>query len=118
MLFQVGSVIICYHSSKFTCKVLIQITGFALPLNLTTPFLLLLMSLVGKNRENDPCYMTLVLPKEIFWESRNHSNERFITSEFWINYQTLLWLGWWVAQFWITIHLWTPKQERLAKSEK
>lgn len=121
MFFQIGSVIICYHSTKFTCKVLIQITGFALPINLATPVLLFLISLVCRNRENDPCYMTSVLPKEVFWEFKSdttNNNYEFMVSGFWTNIRTLLWLGWWTAQFWITIHLWTPKQERLVKSEK
>lgn len=119
MIIQISSVIVCYHSSKFACKVLMQLTGFAFPLNLTSPVLFLLMSIVSKNRQKDPCFMTSILSKEIFWQSEILSiDDELLTTEFWTNMQTLMWMSWWIAQFWITIHLWTPKHERLATSEK
>lgn len=118
-LFQAACVILCYHSSKFACKVVMQRAGFALPLHLTVPVLLALMSIGVERRSIDPCYMTAFLPKEVFWQFDNQNVEPAIwRRDFWMAWKTWIWLGWWIAQFWITIHLWGPKHERLARSEK
>ncbi|VDL76918.1 unnamed protein product [Nippostrongylus brasiliensis] len=82
-LVQVAAVFLCYHSSKFACKVMMQRLGFALPMALAVPTTVLVLSTTCTFRSADSCHMTGALTK-----------------------------------CWITVHLWTPKHERLARSEK
>lgn len=53
--------------------------------------------------------------QELFWKcfSSYSSFTVFLSSP-----QTWIWLSWFISQCWITVHLWTPKHERLARSEK
>ncbi|EYC16675.1 hypothetical protein Y032_0033g2779 [Ancylostoma ceylanicum] len=115
VLVQVSAVFLCYHSSKFACKVMMQRLGFALPMALAVPVTVLVLSTTCTFRSEDSCHMTNALTKELFWKcfSSYSSFKVFISSP-----QTWIWLGWFISQCWITVHLWTPEHERLARSEK
>ncbi|VDM44372.1 unnamed protein product [Toxocara canis] len=115
VLVQVAAVVLCYHSSKFACKVMIQRIGFALPMFLAVPTTALLLSSVCTQRQSDSCYMTSLLSKELFWRCHGRS---YSFSDFLLSPQTWIWFCWLISQFWITIHLWMPQHERLAKTEK
>jgi hypothetical protein len=58
------------------------------------------------------------LVQEVFWQCHDGQQFDFLSKEYWTDIQTLIWLGWWVAQLWVTIHLWFPAHERLANAEK
>ncbi|CAI5440716.1 unnamed protein product [Caenorhabditis angaria] len=115
VMLQVGSVFVCYHSSKFACKVMMQRMGFALPMTLSVPVTVLLLSTMCKMRTKDPCHLTNVLTVELFWQCDGAYSS---FGDFLLSPQTWIWLCWLASQVWINIHLWTPKHERLAKSEK
>ncbi|VDO40632.1 unnamed protein product [Haemonchus placei] len=114
-LVQVSAVFLCYHSSKFACKVMMQRLGFALPMALAVPTTVFVLSTTCTFRSVDSCHMTSTLTKELFWKcfSSYSSFTVFLSSP-----QTWIWLSWFISQCWITVHLWTPKHERLARSEK
>lgn len=116
-LVQIGSVIICYHSSKFACKVMMQRMGFALPIALTVPVTVFFLATTCERRQSDACHMTSILTKELFWQCKAHPSGVYSWG-FWSEPQTWIWLAWLASQLWITVHLWTPKHERLARSEK
>ncbi|KAK0393708.1 hypothetical protein QR680_000363 [Steinernema hermaphroditum] len=116
-LIQIISVIICYHSSKFACKVMMQRCGFALPISLAVPLTVFVLSTMCAKRASNTCHMTSILTKELFWKCPAGSADDWL-SDFWTSPQTWIWLTWLASQFWITIHLWIPKHERLARSEK
>lgn len=61
VIFQFGAVFVCYHSSKFACKVMMQRMGFALPMALSVPVTVLLLSTNCRMRQKDSCYGTNVL---------------------------------------------------------
>lgn len=112
---QVGAVFVCYHSSKFACKVMMQRMGFALPMALSVPVTVLFLSTNCAMRAKDPCHFTNFLTVELFWQC----NDTYSTiGDFLLKPQTWIWLCWLASQFWTTIHLWNPEHERLAKSEK
>ncbi|CAI4232245.1 unnamed protein product [Auanema sp. JU1783] len=115
VLVQVSAVFICYHSSNFACKVMMQRMGFALPMALSVPATVLVLSSTCSLRNDEPCHMTNALTKELFWKCFSNYNS---LSDFILSPQTWIWLTWLGSQIWITIHLWTPKHERLARSEK
>ncbi|PAV79546.1 hypothetical protein WR25_20899 isoform B [Diploscapter pachys] len=115
VIVQFCAVFVCYHSSKFACKVMMQRMGFALPVALSVPATIFLLSNSCYLRMKNPCYLTGFLTVELFWTC---DNSPFSISDFLLSPQTWIWLSWLISQFWITIHLWNPKHERLAKSEK
>ncbi|GMR34332.1 hypothetical protein PMAYCL1PPCAC_04527, partial [Pristionchus mayeri] len=106
---------VCLASSKFACKVLMQRSGFALPMLLCGPVAVIILASSCSMRERDSCYLTSTLTKELFWRCGDFTNSplRLLAYS-----QTWMWLGWLLSQVWVTFHLWTPGQERLARSEK
>uniref|UniRef100_A0A914UJB2 chitin synthase n=1 Tax=Plectus sambesii TaxID=2011161 RepID=A0A914UJB2_9BILA len=94
---------------------MMQRMGFALPMALSVPFTVMALSSFCSQRVGDPCYMAQSMPYELFW--RCYTN--FIDfGDFLTSPQTWIWLSWLVSQLWVTVHLWRPKHERLARSEK
>ncbi|KHJ90322.1 hypothetical protein OESDEN_09836 [Oesophagostomum dentatum] len=65
VLVQVTAVFLCYHSSKFACKVMMQRLGFALPMALAVPTAVLVLSTTCTFRSVDSCYMTNALTKQL-----------------------------------------------------
>lgn len=94
---------------------MMQRLGFALPIALSVPGTVLFLSSVCSFRVIDSCHMTNFLTKELFWRC---SGSYVSFRSFAFTPQTWIWLTWLISQVWITIHLWTPKHERLARSEK
>ena len=94
-----------------------QRMGFALPIALTVPVTVFFLATTCEKRKSDACHMTSILTKELFWKCKDDPVSPF-NWEFWIEPQTWIWLAWLASQIWITVHLWTPKHERLARSEK
>ncbi|PIO61082.1 hypothetical protein TELCIR_17404 [Teladorsagia circumcincta] len=82
---------------------------------LAVPTTVFVLSTTCTFRSADSCHMTNTLTKELFWKcfSSYSSFTVFLSSP-----QTWIWLSWFISQCWITVHLWTPKHERLARSEK
>ncbi|KAK3873993.1 hypothetical protein Pcinc_021038 [Petrolisthes cinctipes] len=112
-LVQVLTAWVCYIFGKFACKICIQGFSFAFPINLTIPVSVsVLISMCGV-RINNVCAL-IVMPTYLFWECKNYDIlDGFLTDEFaWV------WLFWILSQIWITFHLWMPKHERLASTEK
>ncbi|KAK6009448.1 hypothetical protein OSTOST_25616, partial [Ostertagia ostertagi] len=62
-LVQVSAVFLCYHSSKFACKVMMQRLGFALPMALAVPTTVFVLSTTCTFRSADSCHMTNTLTK-------------------------------------------------------
>lgn len=82
-------------------------------MNLTIPVLISLLIAACGIRNNDPCvFHDTGLPDYLFYESPNAFID-FVSKQYgWI------WLLWLLSQTWITLHIWTPKCERLAATEK
>uniref|UniRef100_A0A915Q6U5 chitin synthase n=1 Tax=Setaria digitata TaxID=48799 RepID=A0A915Q6U5_9BILA len=126
VLVQAVAVILTYHTSKFACKVMLQRTCFALPVALSVPVTVALLFTTCKKRHYDPCHSTNYLPKsnqfcnipqELFWRCDTVNNLSSLP-EFFLSSWTQIWLAILMVQLWITIHLWRPRQERLAKTAK
>lgn len=106
---------VCLASSKFACKVLMQRSGFALPMLLCGPVAVIILASSCSLRAADSCYLTSTMSKELFWRCGDFTKSplRLLAYS-----QTWMWLGWLLSQVWVTFHLWTPGQERLARAEK
>ncbi|XP_014616657.1 PREDICTED: uncharacterized protein LOC106793893 [Polistes canadensis] len=114
LLLQIFSAYFVYIFGKFACKILIQGFSYAFPVNLTIPVTISLLIAACGLRNSNPCFFHGIIPDYLFYESpRLYFLNDFITQQYgWV------WLLWLLSQTWITLHIWTPKCERLAATEK
>ncbi|XP_071550893.1 chitin synthase chs-2 isoform X4 [Panulirus ornatus] len=112
-LIQVLTAWLCYIFGKFACKICIQGFSFAFPVNLTIPVSISLLITACGLRFDTACSFS-VIPEYLFWECKNGD----ILNDFLNNDYAWVWLFWLLSQTWITLHIWTPKCERLASTEK
>lgn len=104
----------CYITGKFACKIMIQGFSYAFPINLTTPLTVTLAIAACGIRNADPCFFHGYVPDYLFFTSPSVFN----LGDFAAREMAWVWLLWLLSQAWITIHVWTPKCERLAATEK
>lgn len=103
-----------YIFGKFACKIMIQGFSYAFPVNLTIPVSISLLIAACGLRNGDPCFFHDTIPSYLFFESPPaHFLNDFISHQ-----HAWVWLLWLLSQTWVTIHIWTPKCERLARTEK
>lgn len=103
-----------YIFGKFACKIMIQGFSYAFPVNLTVPICVSLLITACGLRNGDPCFFHETIPDYLFYEipAENFLNDFISHQHAWI------WLLWLLSQTWVTLHIWTPKCERLARTEK
>ncbi|XP_043284738.1 chitin synthase chs-2 isoform X1 [Venturia canescens] len=115
LLIQIFGAYLAYIFGKFACKILIQGFSYAFPVSLTIPVTISLLIAAVGIREGDPCFFHGTIPDYLSFQSPEDPNflNDFISKQYaWI------WLLWLLSQTWITLHIWTPKCERLAATEK
>ncbi|XP_049868768.1 chitin synthase chs-2 isoform X1 [Pectinophora gossypiella] len=114
LLIQLFAAYFCYIFGKFACKILIQGFSYAFPINLVIPLVVNLLIAACGLRNGDNCFFHGTIPDYLFFESP----PVFTLSDFISRQMAWVWLLWLLSQTWITIHIWTPKAERLASTEK
>ncbi|CAH2104562.1 unnamed protein product [Euphydryas editha] len=114
LLIQIFAAYFCYIFGKFACKILIQGFSYAFPINLVIPLVVNLLIAACGLRNGDNCIFHGTIPDYLFFESPSV----FSLSDFISRQMAWIWLLWLLSQTWITIHIWTPKAERLASTEK
>lgn len=114
LLIQIIAAYLCYIFGKFACKILIQGFSYAFPVNLTIPVSISLLIAACGIRNGDPCFFHGTIPDYLFFESP----PVFRINDFATREMAWAWLLWLLSQTWITLHIWTPKCERLATTEK
>lgn len=114
LLIQIIAAYLCYIFGKFACKILIQGFSYAFPVNLTIPVSISLLIAACGIRNGDPCFFHGSIPDYLFFESP----PVFRLNDFAAREMAWAWLLWLLSQTWITLHIWTPKCERLATTEK
>ncbi|XP_022916126.2 chitin synthase chs-2-like [Onthophagus taurus] len=110
----VCSTYLCYIFGKFCCKVFIQGLSYAFPINLVVPVTISgLVAMCGVHNE-DECSFTDTIPPYLFFDSPPiHYLKDFVGQQ-----HSWMWLLWLLSQVWITLHIWSPRSERLAKTER
>ncbi|XP_066260725.1 chitin synthase chs-2 isoform X1 [Euwallacea similis] len=105
---------LAYIFGKFACKIMIQGFSYAFPVNLTIPVAVSLLITACGLRNGDPCFFHETIPDYLFYEipAATFLNDFISHQHAWI------WLLWLLSQTWVTLHIWTPKCERLARTEK
>ncbi|XP_047739700.1 chitin synthase chs-2 isoform X2 [Hyalella azteca] len=112
-LAQMLAAYLCYIFSKFVCKISMQEFSFSLPVTLVVPTTVCTLILMCGARTENPCAYPNVFGY-VFWTyDQGTSVFDFFVADF-----SLLWFLWLLSQTWITLHIWTPKREPLAKTEK
>jgi len=103
-----------YIISKFACKIVIQNFSFAFPIALTVPLTVISLIAGCGLRNDDSCAFKDIIPPYLYWEcpTGDFLNDFIYREHAWV------WALWLVSQIWITIHVWWPKCERLAPTEK
>ncbi|XP_043252423.1 chitin synthase chs-2 [Colletes gigas] len=114
LLLQIFGAYFAYIFGKFACKILIQGFSYAFPVNLTIPVSISLLIAACGLRNGDPCIFHGTIPDYLFYESP----PLYFLSDFVSKQYAWVWLLWLLSQTWITLHVWTPKCERLAATEK
>ncbi|XP_054284217.1 chitin synthase chs-2-like isoform X1 [Macrosteles quadrilineatus] len=114
LLMHIISAYLCYIFGKFACKIVIQGFSYAFPVNLTIPVTLSLLIAMCGLRHDDPCFFHNTIPDYLFFESP----PVYFLNDFISKQHAWVWLLWLLSQTWITLHIWTPKIERLASTEK
>ncbi|XP_076762627.1 hyaluronan synthase-like protein kkv isoform X3 [Xylocopa sonorina] len=114
LLLQIFGAYFTYVFGKFACKILIQGFSYAFPVNLTIPVTISLLIAACGLRNTEPCIFHGTIPDYLYYESPpEHFLNDFVSKQYaWV------WLLWLLSQTWITLHVWTPKCERLAATEK
>lgn len=114
LLLQIFGAYLCYIFGKFACKILIQGFSYAFPVSLTIPITVSLLIAACGLRIDDPCFFHDTIPDYLFFTSpRNFRFNDFVTQQ-----MAWAWILWLLSQTWISLHIWTPKCERLATTEK
>ncbi|XP_055923356.1 chitin synthase chs-2 isoform X2 [Eupeodes corollae] len=114
LLLQVFGAYFCYIFGKFACKILIQGFSYAFPVSMTVPIAVSVLIAACGIRTDDPCFFHGTIPDYLFFESpQNFRLNDFITKQ-----MAWAWILWLLSQTWISLHIWTPKCERLATTEK
>lgn len=120
---QVLSAGLCYTFVKTACKIMLQHISFSLPLVLVTPvtFLILAGLCFQWHSVVDYFYDLSIMPSLLFWHcdaSRGNSSFVDFTASYTSDYYMPIVVAWWLSLVWLTWHVWKPKMERLAKTEK
>lgn len=114
-LVQVAASWLCYVFGKFACKICIQRISFAVPLSVSvTGTMIVLTNFCVLNFENG-CSLNRYLPRYLFWSC---PNDNFFADGVFYNIPSLIWVLMSLSQLWITFHIFAPKCERLATTEK
>lgn len=114
LLIQIFASYLCYIVGKFACKILIQGFSYAFPVNLTIPVSISFLIAACGIRNGDPCFFHGTIPDYLFFNSPPILD----VTDFTTRQMAWAWLLWLLSQTWITLHVWNPKCERLATTEK
>ena len=114
LLIQMSAAYLAYIFGKFACKICIQGFSFAFPVNLTIPVVVSLLISACGLRDGDSCVFQGSIPDYLYWQCPGPD----FLEDFLSNEHAWIWLLWLLSQTWVTLHIWSPQNERLASTEK
>ena len=114
---------IAYLVGKFACSVNIQKFSFALPLTLVMPTTIAGILGLCEVRSGDPCrFNDKHFPNHLFYQCpmdyADPDGYDTIPGYLFVDLYGWAWILLFLAQFWITIHIWIPKSPKLASTEQ
>lgn len=114
MVWQILSTWLCYVFAKFACKIQIQNFSFAFPVNLTVPLTIAILLTVSGLREMNQCALHGLFEDYLFFSAP----PIYFIGDFVVKEYAWMWLLTIVSQAWITKHIWSPKNDRNASTER
>lgn len=114
LLVQVVASYVCYQTAKFACKIGMQRFSFAFPLSLAVPVVASFLITICGVRASNSCFLTSIIPESLYWSCFQGD----VIQDLFLRDQTWVWILWLFSQTWITLHIWMPKAERLAKTDR
>ncbi|XP_002048317.3 chitin synthase chs-2 [Drosophila virilis] len=116
LLLQVGAAYLCHIFGKFACKIKIQHFSYALPLNLAAPVTVCVATLLAQMRAADLCSLHGLLPDYLTLQPLGQDLDQLGALS--LEYALWLWPLWWLAQIWTCLHIWQPRNDKNAPTEK
>ncbi|KAF4529725.1 hypothetical protein B566_EDAN015354 [Ephemera danica] len=114
LLVQVCAAYFTYITGKYACRIMIQGFSYAFPVTVTVPLTISLLVVFCGLKNSDPCAFHGVIPDYMFFRLP----PIYFLLEFLGQQYAWIWLAWLGSQVWISSHIWWPKCERLASTEK
>ncbi|XP_055854071.1 chitin synthase chs-2 [Episyrphus balteatus] len=114
LIIQIVSSYLCYIFAKFACKVKIQEFSFSMSVSVVGPVSLAVLVIVASAREADVCAFHDYIPDYLAFRSLPiYRFSEYLEKDF-------VWLGllWWASQLWVTYHIWYPRNDKNAPTEK
>ncbi|XP_011705416.1 PREDICTED: uncharacterized protein LOC105460624 isoform X2 [Wasmannia auropunctata] len=105
-----------YQSCKFAYRTHMHQFGFAFPTNLASLGAVCLTVTLCIARNNNICAFYKVTPDYLFFKECLFLQGNW--GDFLSKWYIWFWLTWLMSQLWITMHLWTTENERLALAER
>ncbi|EFN88670.1 Chitin synthase 8 [Harpegnathos saltator] len=106
--------IIVYQACKFAYRSQMHQFGFAFPTSLVSLGTMCLIVAICIARNKDTCAFYNLVPDYLFFGDTTFKD----WTEFFSSWYVWCWPIWLLSQIWITMHLWTTENERLAQVEK
>ncbi|EDV97910.1 chitin synthase chs-2 [Drosophila grimshawi] len=116
VLLQVGAAYLCHIFGKFACKIKIQHFSYALPLSLATPVTVAVATILAQMRASNICWLHGLIPDYLTLQALGENLEELGTRS--LEYALWLWPLWLLAQIWTCLHIWRPRNDRNAPTEK
>ncbi|KAL7734282.1 hypothetical protein ACLKA6_010625 [Drosophila palustris] len=116
LLSQVGAAYLCHIFGKFACKIKIQNFSYALPLNLATPVTVCVATWLSQLRAADLCSLHGLVPDYLSLQPLGQNLQQLGSLS--LDYALWLWPLWWLAQLWTCLHIWRPRNDKNAPTEK
>nr|AFK08615.1 chitin synthase 2 [Locusta migratoria] len=114
LVIQICAAYLCYIFGKFACKIMIQPSAFAFPMNVTVPLSISLLIVMCGLKNSDPCIYQNIIPDYLFFDAPSS----YTVGDFLGTQHAWIWLLWLFSQTWITIHLWSPQCKRLSPTDR
>ncbi|GFO14164.1 chitin synthase 3 [Plakobranchus ocellatus] len=119
MLVQIVAGLLCYTFSKTACKTMLQVGSFALPLTLSLPVLLgTFISECQAWRANHTQPYIGSMPSYLFWTCELNGDSNRYLNHLLTDYYYPVVVAWWLSFVWVTWHIWFPRVEKLAQTER
>lgn len=116
LLLQVSAAYLCHIFGKFACKIKIQNFSYALPLSLAAPVTVCLATILAQMRATDLCSLHGLIPDYLTLRALGQNLQQLGALS--LQYALWLWPLWWLAQLWTCVHIWRPKNDKNAPTEK
>lgn len=113
---QMGAAYLCHVFGKFACKIKIQVFSCTLPLTLAGPVTVCLATFLAQQRASDPCALHGLLPDYLGLRALGENLEEL--GHACLEWALWLWPLWWLAQVWTCLHIWQPRNDKNAPTEK